>query len=287
MIDRKKVLVVGYCGMLGHDLIEILSQTSRYTTVGVDINEVDITDRAQTCQLIAQMAPDVVINTAALTNVEKCEVEPTAAYQVNAEGAYNVALACQRYKTKLIHVSTDYVFDGKSTCPYAEDASPGPLNIYGWSKLAGELAVRSVLPNALIVRTAWLFGCHGKNFVKTMLRLGHERDEVAVVDDQTGCPTFTRDLCHALNALIIDGQPGIYHAVGTGHCTWYEFACMIFRLANMQHVHVRPIKTQELGLKAPRPAFSVLDCSRLAKDTELRMPRWEHGLEQYLQREGV
>jgi dTDP-4-dehydrorhamnose reductase len=283
MTDRSKILVLGHCGMLGRDLMEILPQSTCYEVVGADINEVDIAEPGSISQYLAQVAPDVVINTAALTNVEGCEVNPTKAYHVNTEGAYHVALACQQLQIRLIHISTDYVFDGKSPFPYTEEVSPGPLNIYGWSKLAGELAVRAALPDAMIVRTAWLYGWHGKNFVKTMMTLGQQKNELTVVDDQIGCPTFTHDLCHALSALIVDGKPGIYHAVGEGRCSWYEFACTIFKLTNMNHVHVRPIKTVDLNLRAVRPAFSVLDCTKLAEATNFIMSPWEQALQQYLQ----
>lgn len=283
MNDKQSVLVIGCHGMLGSDLMATLGQDARLHVIGVDIPAIDITDSALTAQVIQRMAPAVVVNTAALTDVEACELHPAQAHRVNALGAYHVALACRQQRIKLIHISTDYVFDGEAKQPYQAAAAPGPLNAYGWSKLAGELSVQAAAPDATIVRTAWLYGAHGKNFVHKLLDLAHHQDDFRVVDDQVGCPTHTRDLCHAIHALIFDGRPGIYHATGAGECSWYEFACAIFALAGLDPVRVQPIRTSELNLRAKRPAYSALDCSKLAQDTGVIMPPWMQSLRDYLQ----
>ncbi|RJQ42060.1 MAG: dTDP-4-dehydrorhamnose reductase [Gaiellales bacterium] len=269
-----KILVIGAAGQLGHDLMEQLPADHEVT--GVDIGEIDITDPASVARVFEAEGPGLVINSAAYTNVDGCETDREAAWAVNAEGPGHVARACAEAGAALIHISTDYVFDGTAREPYREDAPVAPLGEYGRSKLAGEEAVRQALGRHLIVRTAWLFGTHGHNFVKTMLRLGRERDELKVVNDQTGAPTYSGHLARAVKGLAetrLD-DPGVYHMTGGGHCTWYEFAAEIFRLAGVE-VGLKRTTAAEFASPAPRPAYSVLANTRAP---ELALPHWREGL---------
>lgn len=277
-----KILVIGAAGQLGHDLLKAL--TPDHETTGVDIDEVDITDAASASDVIRANSPGLVINSAAYTNVDGCETETELAWAVNATGAGNVAGACGDVGAALVHISTDYVFDGTKGEPYLEDDPTSPLGEYGRSKLAGEEEVRAALDRHLIVRTAWLFGTHGGNFVKTMIRLGRERDLLKVVNDQTGSPTYAGHLAAALKELAetrLD-QPGIYHMTNSGQCTWFDFAAEIFRLTGIE-ADLEPTTTGEFGSPAPRPAFSVLANTRAP---EIRLPPWRDGLIECLQQLG-
>jgi len=287
-----KILVIGAAGQLGHDLLKTLSPA--YDVIGADmsgngsIREVDITDKAAVDTLIVDVLPDLVINSAAFTNVDGCEKQKELCWAVNADGAGNIARSCAaqldaevgafgRTSAKLIHISTDYVFDGSKGKPYLESDPVAPLGEYGRSKLDGEEQVRRALPERnLIVRTAWLFGDHGANFVKTMLKLGRERDQLKVVDDQTGSPTYAGHLALAIKGLIDNHLDdfGIYHMTNGGACTWYEFAGEIFRLAGIE-TDLQPTSTAEYNAPAPRPAYSVLANTR-APDVVL--PDWHDGL---------
>ncbi len=252
-----RVLVTGSRGMLGTDLMKALNK--RHMAVGLDIEELNITDLTQTLKTVKELAADVVINCAAYTNVDGCETNEEQAYKVNAIGPRNLAVACNELGAALVHISTDYVFPGTSSRPYREDDPIGPKSVYGWSKLAGENNVRALCSRHYIVRTSWLFGQHGPNFVKTMLRLAAERTELTVVNDQTGSPTYTGDLAAALIDLIAQPAYGTYHLTNSGTCTWYEFTKEILQDAGITGVDVKPISTEELNRPAPRPAFSVLD----------------------------
>lgn len=277
-----RILVVGAAGQLGHDLLKTLSPGHEVT--GVDIGEIDITDAASTGDVVGGSNPELVINSAAYTNVDGCETETELAWAVNATGAGNLARACAEAGAPLIHVSTDYVFDGSKGEPYLEDDPTSPLGEYGRSKLAGEEAVREALADHLIVRTAWLFGAGGNNFVKTMLRLGRERDELKVVNDQTGSPTYALHLAGAIRQLAetrLD-RPGIYHMTNSGHCTWFDFASEIFTLAGID-VELKPTTTAEFRSPAPRPAFSVLANTSAP---EIELPHWRQGLVECLQELG-
>ena len=279
---RVKVLVIGAAGQLGYDLLRTFSPS--HEVLGADMpgagaeREIDIADQSSLVELAVAYQPDVVINAAAYTNVDGCETNRDACWQVNDTGAGNVARACGLCGgATLIHISTDYVFDGSKGAPYAENDPISPLGEYGKSKFSGEKAVRKQLPGKhLIVRTAWLFGVHGHNFVKTMLRLGRERDEISVVSDQTGSPTYAGHLAAALKSLAETrlGHPGTYHMTGSGHCTWYEFATEIFRLAGLPAT-LKPTTTAEYNAPAPRPAFSALANTRAP---EIKMPPWRDGL---------
>ena len=270
------ILVVGANGMLGCDLTALLGDRGH----GVDIADIDITSPESVLKVIGALKPEVVINCAAYTDVDGCESNIETAMAVNGEGVAYLAMACRDLGALLVQVSTDYVFDGGKGTPYVEDDAPCPLSVYGESKLAGEMNAASC-PEYLIVRTQWLYGLHGKNFVETMLRLGAEKDELTVVDDQIGSPTWTVDLARAIIALIDSGCRGIYHAANSEYCSWNGFAQAIFEEAGL-HVSVRPMTTTELNRPARRPLYSTLECSKLTGDTGFRPQAWRNALQEYL-----
>lgn len=269
-----RVLVIGAAGQLGRDLLKTLPPEHEVT--GVDIDEIDIADEASVKDVVGGHKPELVINSAAYTNVDGCETEAGLAYAVNATGAGNIARTCAATGAALIHISTDYVFDGTKREPYLEDDPTAPLGGYGKSKLAGEEEVAAATDRYLIVRTAWLFGSEGHNFVKTMLGLGREKDKLTVVNDQTGSPTYTGHLAAALKALVENylEKPGIYHMTNSGYCTWYDFAAEIFRLAGI-NVDLEPTTSEEFTRPAPRPAYSVLANTRAP---DIGLPPWRDGL---------
>ena len=270
------IVVAGARGMLGRDLMEMFGEEAR----AVLHDEMEITDPVSVEKVLKGLRPKVVINSVAYTDVDGCESNSERAFAVNGEGVRNLALVTRDIGAKLVQVSTDYVFDGSKGTPWFEDDPVNPLSVYGRSKLAGEENAR-LNPDHLIVRTQWLYGLHGKNFVETMLRLGRERDEVAVVHDQVGSPTWTVDLCHAIRALIERNCRGVYHAANAGSCSWRDFADAIFRESGMETV-VKPITTGQLGRPAPRPLYSVLDCSKLGRDSGFMPEEWREALRKYL-----
>lgn len=270
------ILVVGANGMLGKDLMALLGNRA----TGVDIGEIDITSLESVLKVIGQIKPKVVINCAAYTDVDGCETNVTTAVAVNGEGVAHLAIACREVGALLVQISTDYIFDGSKGSPYLEDEQPHPLSIYGESKLAGEMNA-AFCPDYLIVRTQWLYGIHGKNFVETMLKLGNEKTELTVVNDQIGSPTWTVDLAKAIIALVDSGKRGIYHAANSGYCSWNDFAKAIFDESAM-NITVKPMTTQELNRPAPRPLYSTLDCSKLTAATGFQPQPWHDALKQYL-----
>ncbi len=271
------ILVVGAKGMLGQDLMALLGDRGH----GIDIGEIDITSPESVLKVIGELKPEVVINCAAYTDVDGCENNIETAMAVNGEGVGYLAMACRDMGSLLVHLSTDYIFDGGKGTPYVEDDAPCPLSIYGESKLAGEMNA-AFAPEHLIVRTQWLYGLHGKNFVETMLRLGAEKDELTVVDDQIGSPTWAIDLARAIVALIDAGCRGTYHAANAEYCSWNEFAKAIFEEAGL-NVTVRPMTTTELNRPARRPLYSTLACDKLATDTGLHLQSWRDALRCYLE----
>lgn len=270
------ILVIGANGMLGRDLMALLGDRG----CGVDIDEIDITSIESVMAVLYPAKPEVVINCAAYTNVDGCESNAEKAMEVNAEGVAYLAMACREIGALLVQISTDYVFDGGKGAPYIEDDLPHPLSVYGESKLAGELNA-AFCPEYLIVRTQWLYGLHGNNFVETMLKLSAEKDELSVVDDQIGSPTWTVDLGKAIIALVDNNCRGIYHAANAEFCSWNGFARAIFE-ASDRAVLVKPMTTDELNRPARRPLYSTLDCSKLAADTGTIMPLWRDALHEYL-----
>ena len=277
-----KILITGGRGQLGRDLEEVLLKTGKHELTCPGRGELDVTKLDEVQQLILNNRPEVIIHAAANTNVDQCELDEDSAYLVNALGTRNVAVAAAKVGAKLVYVSTDYVFNGRAGRPYTEFDLPDPINVYGKSKLAGEQYVVSLSNKYFIVRTSWLYGRYGKNFVKTMLNLAKEKSEVSVVNDQVGTPTYTKDLARFLAELIQTELYGIYHASNSGFCSWFDFARAIFKTAGLEQVKVRPISTPELNRPAPRPAFSVLDnyCLRLQGLAALQS--WEEALQEFL-----
>lgn len=276
-----RILVTGAGGMLGQDVREAALAAGHEVTA-LSRLELDILDPAAVRGAVAAARPQVVINCAAYTDVDGAESRPDTAHAVNATGAGLVAAASMAHVAWVIHVSSDYVFDGAKREPYLESDPSGPLSVYGASKLAGELAVAAAAPDShTIVRSSWLFGAGGPCFPATMLRLAGERDELAVVDDQIGCPTFTGHLGEALVGLAERAAPplGVLHAAAQGQCSWHEFATEILRRAQAS-TPVRPIATTEFPRPAARPAYSVLRSERGAEAPEL--PHWTDGLARYL-----
>lgn len=270
------ILVVGANGMLGRDMMTLIGDGAR----GVDIDEIDITSLESTTRILKTLKPKTVINCAAYTDVDGCETNVESAMQVNCEGVAHLAMASREIGARLVHISTDYVFDGGKGSPYAEDDAPCPLGVYGESKLAGEMNA-AFNPNHLIIRTQWLYGLHGKNFVETMLRLAGEKDELSVVDDQIGSPTWTVDLSQAILALLKTDHRGIYHAANAGFCSWNEFAQAIFEESDLK-IKLTGMTTEELNRPARRPLYSTLDCSKLLQDTGFLLQPWRAALKTYL-----
>jgi dTDP-4-dehydrorhamnose reductase len=273
-----RLLVTGAGGMLGRDVIAA-ARDAGHEPRGLTRGELDVTDPAAVAAAVAGARPGAVINCAAYTNVDGAESEEPVATAVNGAGAGHVAAAAASAGAFTVQVSTDYVFDGSAREPYGESAATAPLGAYGRSKLAGEHAVAAAAPDAhAIVRTSWLFGIHGPNFVATMLRLGRERDALTVVDDQVGCPTFTGHLAPALVAIAERGLTGLRHVAGAGACSWYDLAAATFAATGAE-VELARGTTAELGRPAPRPAFSVLRSE--LPDTPV-LPPWQDGLHDFL-----
>lgn len=275
-----KVLVTGAKGQLGTDLVLLLSDRG-YEVYGYGREELDITNFDQVKRVIREIHPDVVIHTAAYTKVDLAESEPDQAFLINSYGTRNVAVVSEAVGAKLVYISTDYVFDGTATTPYNEFASTNPLSVYGKSKLAGEQFVRDLHSKFFIVRTSWVYGKHGNNFVKTMLKLAQERDELMVVHDQIGCPTYTVDLANCVLELIQTEKYGVYHVSNSGHCSWYEFAKAIFEEAGIK-VKVNPCTTKDFPRPAPRPAYSVFDHMSLRLNGFRKMREWREALREFL-----
>lgn len=270
------ILVTGANGMLGHDLMAVLEGDVR----GLDLPEIDITSLESVRRTLLTLKPAVIVNAAAYTDVDGCESNIDTALAVNGEGVGLLALTAREIGAKLVQISTDYVFDGSKGTPYLEDDLQKPLSVYGESKLAGEMNA-AMAPDHLVVRTQWLYGIHGKNFVETMIRLGSEKSELTVVDDQIGSPTFTKDLAMAIKELIEKGCSGTYHAANSGFCSWNGFARAIFEEQG-QSVTVNPMTTEELNRPARRPLYSTLDCSKLTADTGFVPRPWREALKEYL-----
>ena len=269
-----RVLITGAGGQLGNDLREAFAEDD---LLALDRAALDVTREPDVVAAVRDHAPQLVVHAAAYTKVDACESDVDGCWGVNALGTWWVARACALAGAAMVYVSTDYVFDGLAGRPYTEFDRTNPTSMYGRSKEAGEQLVRQTLREHYIVRTSWVQGLAGANFVKTMLRLGRERGAVSVVDDQTGSPTFTFDLAPAIRRLAVTGRHGTYHLTGTGACTWFEFARAIYAEAGLD-VDVTPIDTATFGAPAPRPAFSVLD-GRLARLIGIPpLPPWEDSL---------
>ena len=277
-----KILVTGVNGQLGHDVVEELDRRG-IPCRGVDIADFDLTDGGQVRSFIEGYAPDAVIHCAAYTAVDRAEDNREACYAVNVDGTSHVAKACAEIGAQLMYISTDYVFDGRGDQPFAVDAPTGPQSVYGETKLLGEERVKAALSRYFIVRISWVFGVNGGNFVRTMLRLGREKEELSVVCDQVGSPTYTFDLAKLLCDMIVTEKYGVYHATNEGVCSWYEFACEIMKQAGLACT-VKPILSKDYPAKAARPLNSRLDKRSLDQAGVARLRDWHDALRDYLSR---
>ena len=273
-----KILITGAYGMLGSDLREVLKDNELIITGSKDL---DITKENNVLQFIEDKKPEIVINAAAYTNVDNCETDYDNAYLVNAIGPKNLAVACNKLNIPLIHVSTDYVFDGSKTTPLSEEDKLGPKTAYGKTKLEGEKFVQENTKKYFILRTAWLFGINGKNFVKTMINLSKKNNLLKVVNDQKGCPTYCYDLAMAIKQLLNSDKYGIYHLTNKGELSWYDFAKKIFELSNIT-INVKPVTTEEFPRPAPRPHYSVLSNQKWINAGFSPMRNYEDALKDYL-----
>lgn len=275
-----KILITGSNGMLGHDLIEVLKDN--HELILTTSKTLDITDKDNVIEFIRENNPDIVINSAAYTDVDGCEENQDIAYAVNGYGVENLALGCREVDCPLVHVSTDYVFDGTARDPIREDGKIGPISVYGKSKLKGEEAIQKILDKFFIVRTAWLYGINGGNFPKTMLELAKNHSEITVVYDEVGTPTYTPDLAYAISQLIDTDYYGIYHITNSGHCSWCEFARYIFEVAGSD-VNVIPVTASEFARPAPRPHYSVLENKRWIDNGFEPLRHYKDAVKEYIE----
>ncbi len=275
--------MIGAKGMLGRDLMGVLlSSLPNDEVIGWDIEEIDIQKEEDTVFKIEKLRPNIMVHIAAYTDVDGCELNEEKAFAVNAEGTKHVALTASRCQAKMVYLSTDYVFDGNKREPYLESDSPHPLNVYGRSKWKGEQYVQELVKDPLIVRTQWLFGRYGKNFVTSILRQAGEKSVLSIVNDQIGSPTYTVDLAKAISALIQFDASGIFHVANSDLCTWCTFGQAILKLSGMDKGRVIPISSKEIGRPAIRPSYSVLNCQKLKKKTGLTLRPWSEALKEYL-----
>ena len=276
----KKIIVTGCNGQLGRAVNEFYKNDPEISFVNTDVDELDITDIDAVLKLVREVQPYAIINCAAFTAVDACETQYEKAFAINAIGPRNLAIAARETGAKLMHISTDYVFDGKGTKPYVETDATAPASAYGSTKLAGEKFVEQFAEKYFILRTAWLYG-DGKNFAKTMLKLAETHDVVRVVNDQFGSPTSTVELTKAIEALLFTDNYGIFHATCEGSCSWADFAAEIFRLAGKQ-TKVEGISTEEYGSVTPRPLYSVLDNRMFRLTTDFTFADWHDAIAVYL-----
>ena len=277
-----KVLVTGVKGQLGHDVMNELANRG-YEGVGVDVDEMDITDAGAVRKVMEEVRPEKVVHCAAWTAVDAAEDQVEICRRVNVDGTENIAKMCGELNIPMVYLSTDYVFDGQGTRPWEpDDPVVQPLNVYGQSKYEGELAVQKYTDKYYIVRIAWVFGVNGKNFIKTMLNLGKTHDTLTVVDDQIGTPTYTYDLARLLVDMLEKEEYGIYHATNEGgYISWYDFAVEILRQAGLK-VDVKPVSSAEYPAKAKRPSNSRMEKKKLEEHGFRRLPDWKDALARYL-----
>jgi len=279
------IIVFGAKGQLGTELCSQLDKEKKSYT-GLDREDVDITSLDCVIEKVLELKPDIVINCAAYTQVDACETHIDDAYAVNAIGARNVAIAAEKHGAKLIHISTDFVFDGNKNTPYYEFDAVNPLSMYGQTKLAGEVFVKQFSTKYFIIRTSWLYGHHGVNFVKTMLRLSETRSELSVVHDQIGSPTYVKDLIEGIVLTFPTEKYGIYHYSNEGQCSWSEFAKKIFKLSG-RNISVNEITGAEFGASAIRPTYSVMENYMFRQEFDYKAPRWEDSLAVFLEKENI
>lgn len=277
-----KLLVTGAKGMLGTAVKKVLAD--KFQIIGIDIEDADITDKQQIQEVIFKFSPEIILHCAAYTNVDGAEKAKELAYKINCVGTRNVAEAAGKIDAKLVYISTDFVFNGNKKLPYTEDDTPLPINTYGWSKLEGEKAVKESSCKFVIIRTAWLYGPNGKNFVDTIIELAQKDQPLKVVNDQKGCPTYTMDLAEAIGVLLENGSTGIFHIVNSDSCTWYEFAKQIIMYAGINK-EVVPITSAELPRPAKRPHFSVLSTEKFTTYTGYQLRNWQDACKEYIEHE--
>lgn len=280
------ILITGANGQLGNEMRIVAEKQTNHCWLFTDVAELDITDRDAIRRFVAKHNTDAIVNCAAYTNVDRAEEDEQSAYMLNAKAAENLAIVAEENKARLIHISTDYVFDGKSYLPYRETDRTCPQTAYGRTKLTGEELIRKISASAIIIRTSWLYSSFGNNFVKTMLRLGNEHESLSVVYDQIGTPTYAADLAKAIYTIlektfnetgkcVSDGAT--YHFSNLGVCSWYDFAVEIHRLAGIR-CQVNPIRSEQYPAKTPRPHYSVLDKQKIKDDFGLQIPHWTKAL---------
>lgn len=279
-----RVLVTGADGQLGYDIVKKLKELN-IEHIGVDKEDFDLTNEKDTEEFILDYQPDVIVHCAAYTDVDQAEVERELCYQINVEGTRYVAEVAKELDAKMIYISTDYVFDGQGKKPFEVTDEPNPINYYGETKYQGEQEVQKLLTKYFIVRTSWVFGEHGDNFVNTMLKLGKERDEISVVDDQYGSPTYTGDLAELIIEMIKTNKYGIYHATNEGSCSWYEFAKEIFKASDI-NIEVKPVSSDEFETKAKRPINSRLSNIKLKNFDMNVLPKFTNSLMVFLKNIG-
>jgi len=275
-----KILVTGVKGQLGYDIVKLLNEKS-IECIGVDIDDFDLTSEKEVRNYILKYSPTALIHCAAYTAVDKAEDDKEICYNVNVSGTSYISKTCSEIGAKLMYFSTDYVFDGKGEVPFEISDAPNPINYYGYTKHQGELEVTKSLKNYFIVRTSWVFGFNGNNFIKTMLRLGLKGDPINVINDQIGSPTYTSDLAKLAIDMIQTDKYGIYHATNEVFCSWYDFACEIFRESNL-NAYIRPVTTDEYPTKAKRPLNSRLSKKSLIENGFNLLPTWQDALLRYL-----
>lgn len=274
-----KVLVTGVKGQLGYDVVKDLEKRG-HQPIGVDRDEMDLMDNEAIRTFIMNLKPEAIIHCAAYTAVDKAEEEVETCYQINAEAVKVISECAKELDVKLIYISTDYVFDGTKEGEYVETDVPNPINVYGASKLKGEQYVQTLLEKYYIVRISWVFGVNGNNFIKTMRRLGSERDELNIINDQVGSPTYTADLAPLLVDMMETDKYGIYHATNEGTCSWYEFAKEIFKQSGIE-VKVNPITTDQYPTAAKRPMNSKMSKQKLKQENFRLLSNWKSALERY------
>ena len=281
-MSRLKVVVTGAKGQLGQDFLSILP-SDRYEVHGFGKEELDVTNLEQVKETISKIQQHIIIHTAAYTKVDQAEKEPDLAFQINGIGSRNLAIAASEHKSKLIYFSTDYVFNGRTNQPYNESDSPDPECVYATTKLAGERFVSAFHHKFFIIRTSWVYGEKGSNFVKSMIKASKERKTIEVVNDQIGCPTFTEDLVYAVMEIMETDKFGIYHISNSGSCSWYQFAEAIFTEAGIQ-ADLRPCTTDKYPRLAGRPKYSVLNHTSLKQNGFQEMRHWRTALREFMKK---
>lgn len=284
-MSKQNILLTGCNGQLGSEIRALEIQYEDYCFFNTDVNELDITNQLAVEHFVASHEISGIVNCAAYTAVDKAESAKEQCTTLNTVAPAYLAAAVEKRGGWMIHISTDYVFNGTKHTPYLESDTPSPDSVYGSTKLAGELGVTKFCSRSMIIRTAWLYSPFGNNFVKTMIRLGSERSELGVIFDQIGTPTYAHDLAQAILTIIVKGiQPGVYHFTDEGVTSWYDFTKSIHRISGITSCHVRPLHTSEYPTAARRPYYSVLDKSKIKTAYDIEIPHWEESLEKCIQR---